>query len=188
MRHIILNNKLLINKKGIKIMKYNNKLELIETIKSNSELLIKQYYDIDESSINIIDKEIEYSPFQMLAFCIGWMDLVLSWEKEEQIGILETKLATEWKWNDLDWVYQGFYNKYNNYSLNELINIFNQKIDNIIDLINKLSNEELFEEGKRNWAKTNGKEFSVCRLIHLNTVANFKRFRGEIRKWKKMNK
>ena len=31
----------------------------------------------------------------------------------------------------------------------------------------------------------NGKEFSVCRLIHLNTIANFKNFRGKIRKWKK---
>ena len=47
------------------------------------------------------------------------------------------------------------------------------------------SDEELFEDGKRNWAKTNGKEFSVCRLIHLNTIANFKNFRGKIRKWKK---
>ena len=51
-----------------------------------------------------------------------------------------------------------------------------------------LSDEELFEDGKRNWAKTNGKEFSVCRLIHLNTIANFKNFRGKIRKWKKNNK
>ena len=34
--------------------------------------------------MNIIDKEAAYSPFQMLAFCVGWMDLVLSWENEEQ--------------------------------------------------------------------------------------------------------
>ncbi len=32
------------------------------------------------------------------------------------------------------------------------------------------------------------KEFSVCRLIHLNTIANFKNFRGKIRKSKKNNK
>lgn len=112
----------------------------------------------------------------------------LAWEDEEQKGIQETSLATEWKWNDLGWLYQSFYNKYNNYSLNELINTFNQKVKSIIDLVNNLSVEELFEEGKRNWAKTNGKEFSVCRLIHLNTIANFKNFRGKIRKWKKNNK
>ena len=152
-------------------MKYNNKSELIEAIKSNANLFIKEYYDIEETSMKKIDEEIEYSPFQMLAFCIGWMDLVLAWEDEEQKGIQETSLATEWKWNDLGWLYQSFYDKYNNYSLNELVN--------------NLSDEELFEEGKRNWAKTNGKEFSVCRLIHLNTIANFKNFRGKIRKWKK---
>ena len=169
-------------------MKYNNKTELIEEIKSNANLFIEEYADIKETYMNIIDEEIKYSPFQMLAFCIGWMDLVLSWETEEQKGIRETTLATEWKWNDLDWLYKSFYDKYNNYYLNELIDNFNQKVDDIIQIINNLSNEELFKEGKRNWAKTNGKKFSVCRLLHLNTIANFKKFRGEIRKWKKNNK
>ena len=166
-------------------MKYNNKSELIETIKNNANLFIKEYSDIEETSMNKIDEEIEYSPFQMLAFCIGWMDLVLSWEEEEQNGIQKTVLATEWKWNDLDWLYQSFYNKYNSYSFNELVNIFNQKVVNIIELVNNLSDEDLFEDGKKNWAKTNGKKFSVCRLVHLNTIANFKNFRSKIRKWKK---
>ena len=124
----------------------------------------------------------------MLSFCIGWMDLVLAWENEEQKSIQKTPLATEWKWNNLDWLYQSFYDKYNNYSLKDLIDDFNQKVDDIIQLVNNLSDIDLFENGKRNWAKTNGKEFSVCRLVHLNTIANFKNFRGKIRKWKKNNK
>ena len=169
-------------------MKYSNKLELVDAIKNNVNLFIKEYSDLEETCINKIDKEIEYSPFQMLVFCIGWIDLVLSWEEEEQKGIQETSLAIEWKWNELSWLYQSFYDKYNNYSLNELINIFNTKVKKIIDLINNLSDEELFEDGKRNWAKTKGKKFSICRLVHLNTIANFKTFRARIRKWKKNNK
>ena len=169
-------------------MRYSNKLELVEAIKSNANLFIKEYLDIKESSINMVDEEIGYTPFQTLSFCNGWMDLVLAWESEEQKGIQKTPLATEWKWNNLDWLYQSFYDKYNGYSLKELINIFNQNVDNIIKLVNNLSDVELLETGKRNWAKTNGKEFSVCRLIHLNTIANFKNFRGRIRKWKKNNK
>lgn len=168
-------------------MRYSNKLELVEAIKSNANLFIKEYLDIKESSINMVDEEIGYTPFQMLSFCNGWMDLVLAWESEEQKSIQKTQLATEWKWNKLDWLYQSFYDKYNGYSLKELINIFNQNVDNIIKLVNNLSDVELLEAGKRNWAKTNGKEFSVCRLIHLNTIANFKNFRGKIRKWKKNN-
>lgn len=174
--------------KGVRNMKYNNKLELIEAIKNNASLFIEEYSSINEESMKIIDEEIEYSPFQMLAFCNGWMDLVLSWENEEKTGKHETTLATEWKWNDLGWLYQSFYDKYNNYSLKDLIDDFNQKVDDIIQLVNNLSDIELFENGKRNWAKTNGKEFSVCRLIHLNTISNFKNFRGKIRKWKKNNK
>ena len=159
-------------------MKYSNKLELVEAIKNNADLFIKEYSDIEESSINIVVDEIGYTPFQMLSFCIGWMDLVLAWENEEQKSIQKTPLATEWKWNNLDWLYQSFYDKYNDYSLKELINTFNQNVDNIIQLVNNLSDVELLETGKRNWAKTNGKEFSVCRLIHLNTIANFKNFRS----------
>lgn len=89
---------------------------------------------------------------------------------------------------NLDWLYQSFYDKHNDYSLKELIDTFNQKVDNIIQLVTNLSDTELLEIGKRNWAKTNGKEFSVCRLIHLNTIANFKNFRGKIKKWKRTNK
>lgn len=48
-------------------------------------------------------------------------------------------------------------------------------MESIIELINYLSDEDLFEDGKRNWAKTNGKEFSVCRLVHLNTIIAIKR-------------
>ena len=169
-------------------MKYSNKLELVEAIKNNADLFIKEYSDIEESSINIVVDEIGYTPFQMLSFCIGWMDLVLAWENEEQKSIKKTPLATEWKWNNLDWLYQSFYDKYNDYSLKELIITFNINVDNIIQLVNNLSDVELLETGKRTWAKTNGKEFSVCRLLHLNTIANFKNFRGKIRKWKKNNK
>lgn len=46
-------------------MKYNNKSELIETIKSNANLLIKEYSDIEEMSMNKIDEEIGYSHLQM---------------------------------------------------------------------------------------------------------------------------
>ena len=169
---------------------YDEQFEMNVTVANNkmtAKLLIDEYSDIKETSMNTTHKEIEYSPFQMLAFCIGWMDLVLSWEDEEQKGIQKTTLATEWKWNDLDWLYQSFYNKYNKASLDELINIFNQKVKNMIELITNLSDEELLEVGKRNWAKTNGKEFSIYRLIHLNTIANFKNFRSRIRSCKKNN-
>ena len=55
-------------------MKYDNKSELIEAIKNNANLFIKEYSDIEETSMNKIDEEIEYSPFQMLTFSLaGWI-------------------------------------------------------------------------------------------------------------------
>jgi len=52
-------------------MKYSNKLELVDAIKNNANLFIKEYSDLEETCINKIDKEIEYSPFQMITFYIG---------------------------------------------------------------------------------------------------------------------
>ena len=48
-------------------MKYSNKLELVEAIKNNADLFIKEYSDIKESSINIDDEKIGYTPFQKLS-------------------------------------------------------------------------------------------------------------------------
>ena len=56
---------------GVNTMKYNNKLELIEAIKNNANLFIEEYSGIENVSINIVDKEIKYSPYQMLVFCLG---------------------------------------------------------------------------------------------------------------------
>ena len=42
-------------------MKYSNKLELIEAIRNNADLFIKEYSSINESSINVVDGKIEYS-------------------------------------------------------------------------------------------------------------------------------
>ena len=39
-------------------MKYNNKLELIETIKNNASLFIEEYSNINEESMKIIDEEV----------------------------------------------------------------------------------------------------------------------------------
>ena len=45
-------------------MKYNNKLELIDAIKSNADLFIREYYDIKDEGMNTFYEEIEYSPYQ----------------------------------------------------------------------------------------------------------------------------
>ena len=84
----------------------------------------------------------------------------------------------------IDITAKDYYNR-NEHYFNGVIMI-NKKM---YELGNKGSDiRELFEDGKRNWAKTKGKKFSICRLVHLNTIANFKTFRDRIRKWKKNNK
>ena len=39
-------------------MKYSNKIELVDTIKNNSNLFIKEYSDVEETCMNKIDKKI----------------------------------------------------------------------------------------------------------------------------------
>lgn len=54
----------------------------------------------------------------------------------------------------------------------------------IIEWIENLDNKILFEPEQRKWAITPAK-WPVWKWIHMNTVAPFKNFRAQLRKWKK---
>ncbi len=67
-----------------------------------------------------------------------------------------------------------------------LINMFEQNVNNIIQLVESYNDAELFEQGGRQWATTTPSNWPIWKWIHINTVAPFKSFRTKIRKWKRM--
>lgn len=166
---------------------YRTKSGLIEEIEKRANLFIQEFDDIDEGNKDKKVKDVLRTPAQMLAYQLGWMHLLLDWEKDEKSGIEVVTPTPEYSWNHLTLLYQKFYKEYAEYSLEELCGMFRETVHQIVQLVESYTDEELFTPGGRKWAATTPANWPVGKWIYNNTVASFKSFRTRIRRWKKNN-
>lgn len=167
---------------------YSNREELKAEINKKFEKYISEFDNIPENLKDKRIQEVDRTPAENLAYQVGWTSLVLKWEEDEKNG-LEVKTPLEgFKWNKLGDLYQYFTQTYAHLSLKELKEKLTNNIESIYDMIDSLSDEELFNPHMRRWADdaTKTAVWEVYKFIHINTVAPFATFRTKIRKWKKI--
>lgn len=165
-------------------MDYRNGTDLLEEIRKRSKLFILEFNGIEEGQKDLLVEGVDRSPSEMIAYQLGWINLVMSWDVDEQEGKEVIMPAPGYKWNQLGGLYKSFYESYKEYTLVELKQKFNDSISKLCDWIEELTEEELFIQGHREW--TGDKEnWPMAKWIHINSVAPFKTFRTKIRKWKK---
>lgn len=163
---------------------YKDKKELIDELRKRYELYDKEFNDIKEIEKSLYKHGVDKTPSQNIAYQLGWSHLLLQWEADERKGI-EVKTPTpDYKWNNLKGLYQSFYEQYGSYSLQQQRELLQSQVNEIIDWIESLDHETLFVPEQRKWATTPAK-WPVWKWIHINTVAPFKNFRTQLRKWKK---
>lgn len=167
---------------------YTNKSELKDEIKKAYTKFITEFDDIPEDMKDLRADEVDRTPAENIAYQVGWTTLILKWEQDEKNG-LEVKTPSEkFKWNQLGALYQWFTDTYAWMSINELRTKLDMNINEIFEIIDSMSDEELFLPHKRRWADSATKTavWEVYKFIHINTVAPFGTFRTKIRKWKKL--
>lgn len=169
------------------MQEYKDKYELIDEIEKRGNLFINEFNSINELEKDKLIEGVDRTPSEIIAYQLGWMNLILKWEELEKEGVEVKTPTNNYKWNNLGGLYKEFYLEYENYSLNELTKEFNKIVDKIIELIMNYSDEELFKQNQRQWASTTKSNWPIWKWIHINTVAPFKTFRTKIRKWKKLN-
>ena len=165
---------------------YDNKQALIDEINERAELFIHEFDNVANADKDKRKDGVDRTPAQMIAYQLGWMSLILDWEKEEQEGKNVITPSAGYKWNNLGDLYQSFYREYENDSLSELRELFSQKVQDIVIFLTGLSEDEVFLPGGRGWAASTPSNWPVWKWIHINTVAPFTSFRAKIRKWKKL--
>jgi hypothetical protein len=166
---------------------YQSKQELMDAIHSLYLLLDGEFDEIDEASRDIAYPDVDRTPAEIIAYQLGWMHLVMGWERDELAGKPVQMPAEGYKWNQLGGLYQAFYAQYSHCSLQELRLLFRELEQQWLAWIEGLTEEELFVQGKRRW--TGSKEnWPMARWIHINSAAPFKTFRSKIRKWKKIHR
>lgn len=169
------------------MQEYKSKEEFIDEILSRGKLFIDEFSDIEETDKDKLIDGVDRTPAQMIAYQLGWINLIIDWEKQEQQGITVITPSADYKWNKLGGLYESFYKQYENYSLQELCTMFEEAEQKIIKLVESYTNTELFQAEGRKWASSTPANWPIWKWIHINTVAPFKSFRSKVRKWKKLN-
>lgn len=166
---------------------YENKEALKTEIAKTFEKYISEFDNIPETLKDKRVDEVDRTPAENLAYQIGWTTLVLKWEEDDKNGLQVKTPSDDFKWNQLGELYQWFTDTYASLSRKELKDKLKQNINSIYEMIDSLSEEELFEPHMRKWADeaTKTAVWEVYKFIHVNTVAPFGTFRTKIRKWKK---
>lgn len=166
---------------------YENKAALKNEIQGTYEKYIAEFNDIPEhlraEKCSLADR----TPAENLAYQVGWTTLLLKWEHDEKAGLIVKTPSEKFKWNQLGALYQDFTDTYAHLSLAKLKKILDKNICSVYAMIDTMSEEELFQPHKRQWADDAAKTavWEVYKFIHINTVAPFATFRTKIRKWKR---
>jgi len=87
---------------------YQNRQELILEISNCANLFIEEFNDIGEKDKNRLIDGVDRTPAQMIAYQLGWLNLILDWEKKEQQGHIVITPTPDYKWNNLGGLYERF--------------------------------------------------------------------------------
>ena len=163
---------------------YANAAELIAAIRTASDKYLAEFADIAEADKHRRAVPDGKTPSEHLSYQLGWTDLLLQWERDEQAGKTVHTPAEGCKWNDLGRLYRQFYRQYGGLTLHEAQAELRGQVARICAWLETLSEQELFAPGQRKWADNQAK-WPIWKWVHINTVAPFTHFRTLIRKWTK---
>jgi len=161
----------------------SNKSELQSAIKDTYAKLKKDLDDIPIELTNIKElaghaKGTLMSVSDLVAYLIGWGELVLKWndliQKGEEVDFPETGF----KWTELGLLAQKFYKDYEKYTYKKRLILLDNTVAKLLHLIESTSDDDLY---KTLWYKT----YPMGRMIQLNSSSPYKNARARVRKWKK---
>lgn len=104
--------------------------------------------------------------------------MVLKWNRKKDNNETVDFPETGYKWNELGKLAQKFYEDYNEDDFIRLNKKLEITVQQILDLIEHKSNEQLYEVP---WYD----KWTLGRMIQFNTSSPYTNARGRIRKWKK---
>ncbi|MGB0377080.1 MAG: ClbS/DfsB family four-helix bundle protein [Flavobacteriaceae bacterium] len=160
-----------------------NKTELIDDIKFTYQKLQIELTSIPEKLTKSKDLEghakgTKMSVCNLVAYLIGWGNLVLKWYKIKKQGKEPDFPETGYKWNELGKLAQKFYADYQHDDFQTLLKKCDKVVKDILKLIEEKDNTSLYESlwyGK----------YTMGRMIQFNTSSPYKNAYTRIRKWKK---
>ena len=118
------------------------------------------------------------SPADLVAYLIGWNELVLKWLDRDDRGEPVDYPEAGFQWNQLGLLAQKFYEDYQDLDWQELLTRLTAANLRLVETLSSRPNDELYGNpwyGK--WTKG--------RMIQFNTASPYANARARIRKWLK---
>lgn len=140
---------------------------------SNIPIDLTKTKDLDGHSKNSL-----MSINDLVAYLVGWGQLVLKWNDKKSKGLSVDFPETGFKWNELGQLAQKFYKDYETDDFKTLNKKLDKTTNDILKLIESKTNNELYETA---WYD----KWTLGKMIQLNTSSPFKNAKDRIRKWKK---
>jgi hypothetical protein len=160
-----------------------NKEELLKAIVENHKKLTTELLNVpidltEKKELVGHSKNTLMSIKDLVAYLVGWGQLVLKWNIKKTKGLEVDFPETGYKWNELGKLAQKFYKDYEKDNFQTLISKLDMTTIEILKLIESKTNKELYETA---WYD----KWTLGKMIQLNTSSPFKNANERIRKWKK---
>jgi hypothetical protein len=161
-----------------------NKEELYNAITNNYKKLTTELANIpidltEKKELDGHSKNTLMSINDLVAYLVGWGQLVLKWNNKKNKGLDVDFPETGFKWNELGLLAQKFYKDYEKDDFNILTRKLEKTTNEILNIIENKTNTELYEIA---WYD----KWTLGKMIQLNTSSPFKNAKDRIRKWKKI--
>jgi hypothetical protein len=162
-----------------------DKDELLKVIIDNYKKLTVELLNIpfnltEKKELDGHSKNTLMSINDLVAYLVGWGQLVLKWNEKKSKGLEVDFPETGFKWNQLGQLAQKFYKDYESDDFKMLTAKLDNTTNEILKLIESKTNRELYET---DWYD----KWTLGKMIQLNTSSPFKNAKDRIRKWKKQN-
>ncbi len=159
----------------------SSKAELLAAIERNFARLVTDLGKVPldrarESTLEGHAAGTMMSPSDLVAYLIGWHELVLKWLKRDDQGLPVDFPETGFAWNQLGQLAQKFYLDYGDLDWPDLLAHLNRAKSDLVATVTARSDAELYGQpwyGK--WTKG--------RMIQFNSASPYANARGRIRKW-----
>lgn len=160
-----------------------NKNELLDAINTNFEKLFDDLQATPESVVHKSTMEghskgTSMSPANLVAYLLGWNELVLKWIDRDSKGQSIDLPETGFKWNELGQLAQKFYQDYEALCWKDLLQSLETARNLIVAFIESSDNARLYE---CTWYN----QWTLGRMIQFNTSSPYANARARLRKWKK---
>lgn len=161
--------------------RHTTKAGLLEDIRVQRSRLMKNLDILDAEQMTQTGVVGEWSVKDMLAHLIDWEQRFIGWYRAGVRGETPETPAPGLNWRQLDILNQQIYEKHKDRLLADVLAEFDASYEEILDLVNGMSEQELFTPGQYAWVG----DGILADWVAANTSNHYNWAKTCIRKWMK---